>query len=148
VAEYITEKGDYSRYNTATPAVAVASFTAKNEAWRATVGYVLTGEASSGNVNPKKPFTPGGDGWGAFEVAAFASGIDFDDELFANFPGTQDGGIAEAGNARLATSFGLAGNWYLTRNISVRLNLEETRFHKAFTRDTEKAASLRLQVQY
>lgn len=139
VAEYISEKADYLR--------GANAFEAKNEAWRSTVGYVLTGENASGNVNPKKPFALGGEGWGAFEVAAFAAGIDFDDELFANYPGA-NGGINEATAARHATSFGLAGNWFLNRNLSLRLNLEQTKFHTAFTRDTEKAASLRFQIQY
>lgn len=153
LSEYITEKADYLRGTNA--------FDAKNQAWRATAGWVLTGESSSGSVNPKKPFTAGGEGWGAFEVAAFASGIQFGDELFSNAP-APNGAIDERLQARNATEFGLAGNWYLTRNVSVRLNLEQTRFHKNYRRDpdggtatitspvadTEKAASVRFQVQF
>ncbi len=145
VGEYISEKADYLR--------GTIAFTGKNEAWRFTTGYVLTGEASAGSVNPKRPFTVGGDGWGAFEIAVFATGIDFADELFSNYPGPNDGGLSETANPRHATSAGLAGNWYLNRNISLRLNLEQTKFHPAYLRngvqaDKESAASLRLQVQY
>lgn len=159
VGEYITEKGDYARYNTATPPAVVASFTAKNEAWRATAGWVLTGEAASGNVNPKRPFAIGAEGWGAFELAAFASEIQFGDELFGNAP-APNGNLNETTSARRATGYGLAANWYLTRNYSLRLNLEQTKFHSAYLRDDpsdaapvrpadkETAASLRFQLQF
>lgn len=142
VGEYIIEKAEYA-----------AGFEAENNAWRSSIGYVLTGESSAGNVNPKRPFATGADGWGAFELVAFVSGIEFGDELFSTYATGPNGGINPAAQAREATAFGIGANWYLTRNVSLRLNLERTKFDDAYLRDgssadTEQAASLRFQVTY
>lgn len=142
VAEYIVEKADYV-HTTNGP------FDAENTAWRTSVGYVLTGENAAGNVNPKAAFAPGAAGWGAWELVAFVSGIEFGDEFFS----ATQGGLSSAAQARKATAFGIGTNWYLTRHLSIRLNYEQTGFDSAYQRngasaDDEQAISARFQINY
>lgn len=149
VAEYIVEKADYRRTSTSGTTTSVVPFEAESSAWRATFGYLLTGEDSTGAVKPRRPFQLGGEGWGAFELAAFASGIDFDDALFD----PAQGALSETANARKATAWGLACNWYQTRNVSVRLDYEQTAFDNAYRRGgkpaaDERAVSARFQLLY
>jgi phosphate-selective porin OprO/OprP len=96
--------------------------TLENHAWQVSVSYFLTGEANSFRaVIPRKPFVRGGDGWGAWEVAARVSQIEFDDAAFPFFANP-------ATSARKATSYGLGLNWHLNRNVKLNFNYEYTTF--------------------
>jgi len=125
VAEYAQEKQEYTRY---TGAVANNSFTGTNSAWRATVGYVLTGEeATKAGVTPNSPFNWEGGTWGAFEVVARVSGINLANELFE--PGAAGGGgLSRTTNATGALAYGAGVNWYLNRNVRLLFNVEKTDF--------------------
>ena len=126
VGEYAYEKQDYTRY---TGAVKGTSFTGVNTAWRATVGYVLTGEeATKAGVAPLSPFSVENGTWGAFEVVARLSAIDLDDKFFTTATGGQGGNINRFTNASGAFAYGLGLNWYFNRNFRVMLNVEKTEF--------------------
>jgi phosphate-selective porin OprO/OprP len=127
IAEYAQEKQEYTRYDVGTSSLA-NSFTGTNSAWRATVGYVLTGEeATKAGVTPNSPFNWEGGTWGAFEVVARVSGINLANELFD--PGAADGGgLSRTTNATGALAYGAGLNWYLNRNVRLLFNVEKTEF--------------------
>lgn len=94
----------------------------QHTAWQVAASYFLTGEQNSFKpVTPRKPFTLGGDGWGAWEVAARVSQIKLDDNTFPLFA---DSRVA----AREALSYTFGLNWHLNRNVKVNLNYEHTDF--------------------
>lgn len=153
VAEYTIEQQDYARY---TGAVPTGKFTGTNTAWRATVGYVLTGEeAVKSGVAPSRPFSPGPGNWGAFELVGRVSGIDLDDKLFSTVTGGDGGNLSRYNNASGAFACGLGLNWYLTRNVRVMFNAEKTDFEgggattaTGGTRDDELYFFTRFQLQF
>ncbi len=90
--------------------------------WQIAASYFLTGEDNSFRaVTPLKPFKLGGDGWGAWEVAARVSQLKLDDDTFPLFAN-------EATSAREALSYTFGLNWHLNRNFKVNLNYEHTDF--------------------
>lgn len=105
----------------------------KNEAWQVAVSYVLTGEDASfrGVTKPTAPFTIGGPGWGAFEVAARFGKLEIDSDAFDT---VDDGGVTFARFANPVTqvseaeSWTLGVNWYLTSNLKAVLNYSEVQF--------------------
>lgn len=105
----------------------------KNEAWQVALTYVLTGEDASfrGVTKPTAPFTIGGPGWGAFEVAARFGKLEIDDEAFDT---VNDGGVTFARFANPVTQVSEAEawtvglNWYLTSNLKAVLNYSEVTF--------------------
>lgn len=104
-----------------------------NEAWQVVVSYVLTGEDASfrGVTKPSSPFTLGGPGWGAFEVAARFGKLEIDKDAF---DAVDDGGVSFARFADPATqvseaeSWTLGLNWYLTSNLKAVLNYSQVKF--------------------
>jgi phosphate-selective porin OprO/OprP len=121
-----------------------------NKAYEVIANYVITGEdASFKGVKPKSPFKIGGDGWGAFEVAARTGALTIDGRAF-------DGGVNSFADinkyARKATEYGIAANWYLNNNAKVAVNYEETRYDGGGAggtdRDNERAILARLQVAF
>lgn len=153
VGEYAIEQQEYARY---TGAVQTSRFTGTNTAWRATVGYVLTGEeATKSGVTPAAPFTPDSGNWGAFELVGRVSGIDLDDELFSTATGGDGGNLNRLNNASGAFAYGLGLNWYLNRNVRVLFNAEKTEFDgggaataTGGTRDDELYFFTRFQLQF
>lgn len=126
VGEYAVEKQDYTRY---TGAVAGTSFEGTNTAWRATVGYVLTGEeATKQGVAPASNFNFQNGTWGAFEIVGRLSGIDLDDKFFTTATGGDGGNINRLTNASGAFAYGVGLNWYLNKNLRVQFNAEKTDF--------------------
>ena len=94
----------------------------QHTAWQIAASYFLTGEDNSFKaVTPLKPFTLGGDGWGAWEIAARVSQLKLDDDTFPLFAN-------EDTNAREALSYAVGLNWHLNRNFKVSLNYEHTDF--------------------
>ena len=140
VGEYIWEKQNLRQ--------GAALFAAAETAWRATVGYVLTGEDSTARgVAPREDFMPDAGGWGAFEVVARASGIDFDGDLFLATKGNLPNSPTNA-NATGAIAYGIGLNWFLSRNLTVLFNYEYTSFAGRTTRPEEQAVFTRAQINF
>lgn len=96
--------------------------TLHHSAWQIAASYFLTGEDNSFKaVTPLKPFKPSEGGWGAFELAARVSQIDFDDDAFPTF-------ASATGSATEATSWALGVNWHLNRHVKASLAYEHTDF--------------------
>jgi phosphate-selective porin OprO/OprP len=118
-----------------------------NKAWQATASYVLTGEDTGyrGVVKPSRPFNPGTDGWGAFEVVGRYGALEIDDDVFPLFA---DPSVA----ASKATSWTLGLNWYLNSNLKLVLNYLQTSLEGGAAagadREDEKAVFTRLQVAF
>lgn len=93
----------------------------ENRAWQIAGSYILTGEDNSfGALVPRHPFTIGGDGWGAWEIAARAGGLSVDRSAFPLF--------ATASSASDAFSWGVGLNWYLNKNVKFNFDYEQTSF--------------------
>ena len=116
-----------------------------NESWQVAVSYVLTGEnASYRSVSPVKPFDLTKGTWGAFEVAARYGELNIDKDAFPIFADPTRA-------ARVAESWGLGLNWYLSRNVKFQLNYEQTDFTGGSTkgeRPKERAILSRFQVAF
>ncbi len=120
---------------------------AANRAWNVTASYILTGEANTlKGVSPRKPFSPKGGDWGAWELAGRIGELALDEDLFPNY--------AAAGSAKSALSFGIGLNWYLNRNVKVNLDYEHTWFEGgsqttgAVTAQDENAFLTRVQFAF
>ena len=118
-----------------------------HKAWQATASYVLTGENAGyrGVVKPSKPFNPGKEGWGAFEVVGRYGVLEVDE---AAFPLFADPSVS----AREASSWTLGLNWYLNSNLKLVANYLHTSFEGGAAgvadREDEKAIFTRLQVAF
>lgn len=126
------------------------SGTVANKAYEITANYILTGEdASFKGVKPKSPFKIGGDGWGAFEVAARTGGVNIDSRAFVT--GATSFADPNAA-ARRVREYGIAANWYLNNNAKVAVNYEESRFDggaaSGADRANERAILARLQLAF
>ena len=105
----------------------------KNEAWQVVASYVLTGEDASfrGVTKPSAPFTLGGPGWGAFEIAARFGKLEIDEDAFDTI---DDGGVTFARFANPVTqvseaeAWSVGVNWYLTSNLKAVLNYSQVQF--------------------
>ena len=147
----------------------------KNNAYTVTATYVLTGEDSTyAGVTPSNPFTLGGEGWGAFEVAGRVAALTVDKDAFvgntlntlttssnATFNGITaiNGGdgsdlrLADPNaSARRAQNYGVGVNWYLTRNVKLSADYNQTTFDggnaNGADRDTERTVFTRVQLSY
>jgi phosphate-selective porin OprO/OprP len=117
----------------------------ENSAWQVAASYVLTGEANSWKgVTPKRPFSPGNGGWGAWEIAARVGQLDVDNDAFPLFANPSL-------SASQATSWGVGLNWHLNKNLKVNLNYDQTDFEGGTTRllaNGEKVFMTRIQVAF
>jgi phosphate-selective porin OprO and OprP len=97
----------------------------QNTGWQVAISYFLTGEENSyKQVNPRRPFEIGGDGWGALELTARLGELDLDDDAFPIF-------ASPTTSASKAFSWGVALNWHLNRFFKVTLNYENTDLNAA-----------------
>ena len=140
--------GLLAEYASSSQEVRVGGSTAELEhtSWQATASWVLTGEdASYRGVTPARPFAPGKDGWGAWELVARYGELDVDD---AAFPLYAD----PAASARRAEAWVAGVNWYLNSNLKLVLNYLQTGFDGGAAggadREDEKAVFTRLQVAF
>lgn len=118
LAEYAISSTEVAR----TGGGVTASDRLQHSAWQVAASYFLTGEDNSFKaVTPLKPFTLGGDGWGAWEVAARVSQLKLDDDTFPLYSNPNT-------SAREALSYAVGLNWHLNRNFKVSLNYEHTDF--------------------
>jgi len=117
-----------------------------NQAWQLVASYVLTGEKAGyrGVTRPNQPFTVGGAGWGAFELAARYGRLEVDEDAFPVF--ADPNAVSDS-----ARSWGLGLNWYLNENLKLVTNYTHTRFGAAVggaPRDEEKTLFTRAQFSF
>jgi phosphate-selective porin OprO and OprP len=122
----------------------------RNKAWNVAAGWVLTGEdASFEGVTPRRPFVPGGDGWGAFQLVARASKLTLDDDAFSGAATTR---LADrATSVREASDSGIGLNWYVSRLLRVYVDYDQTKFKGGVAgsdRPDEKVLISRLQFAF
>jgi phosphate-selective porin OprO/OprP len=106
------------------------SATLDNDAWQISVSYLLTGEdASFGKVKPKNPFNSNGGGWGAWELVARYQENNIDSGAFSTGSTAAATRFADPRiNARSAKSWAAGVNWYLSQNVKLALDVEDTSF--------------------
>ncbi len=117
LGEYVISNQRVSR--TATP---FASANLQHTAWQVTGSWLLTGEdATYASVAPRHPFDPRNGHWGAFQLVARYAELDIEDDAFPLFANP-----ATSASAAQAWSAGL--NWYLNKNMLVKLSYSRTTF--------------------
>lgn len=122
LGEYTEVSQDVSRTTGAGPRVDSID----TNAWQLAASWFLTGEeAAYRGIRPKTVFSPGGEGWGAFELVARVHQIEVDRAAFA---GGVDSFADPATSARRATAYGVGLNWYLNENLRWVLDYERTHF--------------------
>jgi phosphate-selective porin OprO/OprP len=93
-----------------------------HDAWQLTAEWVLTGEAASySGINPIRPFSLPGGGWGAWQLVGRFSKFDVDDDAFPTFANP-------LASATGATSWSVGLNWWLNRNVRVLSSFTHTTF--------------------
>ena len=120
-----------------------------NSAWDVVGSYFLTGEDAGWGVLPdvRSPFRIDGSGWGAFQLLGRFGQIALD-------PASISSGYASSSSARGATSWSLALDWYLNRNVKCIFEYSNTTFDGgsktpgAVTAQTERAVLGRLQFGF
>lgn len=119
----------------------------EHEAWQVTGSVVLTGEDASyrGVVKPNRPFTVGGEGWGAFEVVGRYGELSLDDATFPLF-------ASPTVSARASRAWTLGLNWYLNSNLKLVANYTEASFDGGAAagadREDEKSIFTRAQFSF
>lgn len=139
LADYISEKQDVTK-------VGGTSAQLENTALDLSASWVITGESLGykGGVKPSHDFSPGGGGWGAWELTARYGYTDVDDAAFTTY-------ASATASATKATSTGLGVAWYLSENLKLLADFDHTEFKGgAVTGDRadEDFASGRLQFRY
>ena len=154
ITEYVHEKQDVGR-TLGTGAAAVARLgTVRPESWQVAATYLLTGDkATFGSVAPLRPFTVGGPGWGAVEVAARVSSLKLSTSAFAAIPGVANSFFADGTTQPNGATAWTAGvNWYLTQNVAWYADYTATRFDggalNGANRADERAYFTRFQVAF
>jgi phosphate-selective porin OprO/OprP len=142
LGEYVFSSQELSRVAGGAPTYA----TAKNSAWQVAATYFLTSEENSyGSITPRRPFSLGGAGWGAWELRARVSQLSVDDAVFPLLANP-------ATSPSQATEFGIGLSWYLSRNVKFMLDYEQTGFRggdaNPLTSKGEKAVMGRLQLAF
>jgi phosphate-selective porin OprO/OprP len=118
----------------------------EHDAWQVAASYMLTGEDNSfRGITPRRPFTLGGGGWGAWQVAARVSQLNLDDKTFPIYANPRT-------SASSALEFAGGINWYLNRNVSLYFDYEHTQFKggegSAVTAQDEDAILTRIQLAF
>ncbi|WP_367026263.1 porin [Methylococcus sp. ANG] len=142
--------------------------TQSDQAWNVTASYVLTGEENTflnQGLRPRHPFDPLSGNWGAFQVAARWSYIDFDNDIFKNV-GTDSKPIYPFADPRRsvsdATTWALGINWWLNPNFKLMADYSQTSFNDGAgiynqsgaltpviaSRETEKVWQTRIQLGF
>ena len=138
-------------------------------AWNVTASWVLTGEKNvflNQGIKPFHNFNPWQRHWGAFQVAARASAIDFDGDVFRNV-GDDAKPVYPFADPRIsvaqAMEWAVGINWWLNPNVKLMLDYTQTRFNggdglydeagklvssTVFDRETEKVWQTRVQVGF
>lgn len=130
-----------------------------HQAWQLGAEWVLTGESASFNgIQPNRPFSLHGAGWGAWQLVGRYSQFDVDDEAFPAFSNPLTSGTG-------ATSWSVGLNWWLNRNLRILTSFTHTSFDgggavvnladpstitapSTVTAQEEKVVSTRVQVSF
>jgi len=98
------------------------SATLQHDAWQVSAEWVLTGEpASFTGLNPHRPFSLNGGGWGAWQLVGRYSQFDVDDDAFPSFSNPLT-------SATGASSWSVGINWWLNRNLRLLTSFTHTTF--------------------
>jgi phosphate-selective porin OprO/OprP len=142
---YYKSFGAFAEYMRSSQEVARSAASARvaNEAWEATVSYVLTGEpASDRGVHPARAFDPQAGHWGALQLVARYSELHVDPIAFAR-------GLAASTASADAVSWAAGANWYPAAPIKYYVMYERTSFHGGtLRRPTENVVIVRLQLAF
>jgi phosphate-selective porin OprO/OprP len=118
MGEYVTSSQHLSGTDRAGRTVNVKQ---DNKAWQVFASYVLTGEDNSfASIKPIQNFSPLDGKWGAFQLAARWSEIDFDSSTFQILDPTQA--------PDHATAWAIGLNWYLNSYALIRADYEQVSF--------------------
>ena len=107
-------------------------------------------------MQPKRPFTWGGGGWGALELAARVGQLEVDEDLFADADPTASAGadFATVASAEKVREWGVGLNWHLNRNVKASVNYLNTDFkggskaHGEVTAQDEDPIFARVQLSF
>jgi len=142
--------------------------TTNDRAWNLTLLYVLTGEDNvflNQGIKPRHIFDPFKGHWGAFQLAARWTEMDFDKAVFLN-TGTAAKPVYPLADPRSsvssASSWALGVNWWLNNNVKFMANYNQTEFDggagvyssagsqtpQIRDRQTEKVFMTRFQVSF
>lgn len=119
----------------------------EHEAWQLTGSLVLTGEDASyrGVARPDRPYTIGGEGWGAFELVGRYGELNLDEDSFPFF-------ASASASARSSRAWTLGLNWYLNSNLKLVANYTEASFEGGAPggrdREDEKSIFTRAQLSF
>jgi phosphate-selective porin OprO/OprP len=151
-----------------------------DQAWNVTVSYMLTGEENvflrqgikprhpfdpMYGIRPDRPFNPAEGHWGAFQVAARWSYLDFDNGVFENVGAAAKPNYPFADPRKSvsnATTWALGINWWLNPNVKLMADYSQTAFADGagsfdskgaltpdiFSRETEKVWQTRVQLAF
>ncbi len=138
------------------------------EAWNVTIDYVLTGEQNAflnQGIKPRHNFNPFEGDWGAWQVAARFTPINFDNGSFKNV-GTAAKPIYPFADPRTsvsaASTWSLGTNWWLNPNVKLQFDYSQTSFdggaaqlkpdgtktNTVIDRETEKVFQTRVQLGF
>jgi phosphate-selective porin OprO and OprP len=148
LTEYVISNQKVSR-------VAAAPFVSErlnHEAWQITGSWILTGEDASfkGGVTPRKRFNPAEGGWGAVQLVARYAELDIDDAAFPLFS-------TPSSSASSASEWSVGLNWYLNKNVLVKVSFSHTDFNggggsggvpASVTRQDENVLFTRVQLSF
>jgi phosphate-selective porin OprO/OprP len=142
--------------------------TINDQAWNVTLLYVLTGEDNvflNQGIKPRHIFDPFNGQWGAFQLAARWTEMDFDKAVFLN-TGTAAKPVYPLADPRnsvsSASSWALGVNWWLNNNVKFMADYNQTEFDggagvynskgaltsEVRDRQTEKVFMTRFQVSF
>jgi phosphate-selective porin OprO/OprP len=118
--------GEYAISDQAVRRTGVAPFSSahlENTAWEVSASWVLTGEdaAFAGGVIPRHPFNPAQGNWGALQLVGRYAELSVDSAAFPLFSDPTT-------SARSAAAWSAGINWYLNRNVMVKLDFSHTTF--------------------
>jgi phosphate-selective porin OprO/OprP len=113
-----------------------------NTAWDVTGTWILSREvASSGIIQPSRPFDPPTRRWGALQIVARYAELHVDAEAFRF-------GLAAANTSRVARQTSVGANWYPIGAVKYYLTYERTAFEGPVPRPTEHVAIFRAQLAF
>ena len=168
VAEYALSNQDIGGQNTSNDQTSYYETNQNMEAWNVTVDYVLTGERNAflnQGIRPQHNLNPFENTWGAWQIAARWSPVNFGHNAFQNV-GTVANPIYPFSDPResvaSATTWALGANWWLNPNVKIMFDYSQTSFDGGGTiydesgnilpgiidRATEKVFQTRLQMGF
>ena len=137
--------GEYVQSNQ-TVRIGARTIEASNNSWQIAGSYVLTGEKASYNgVIPRNNFDPSKGTWGAFELVGRYHVLNLDEGIFNQF-------ASVASSIQGAQGYTVGLNWYLNRNLLLKINYDQLFFEggavRGLDRERENLIATRLQLAF